>query len=114
MKKKKIISFIMMSVGLILILAAMGFVFYLSINSPFTMSDAEFIYIKGPHPEIARVSLQDAKNAYDNNAAVFLDVRPEDAFSVSHIPGAISIPESDIDIRLGELSQSDWIITYCS
>jgi hypothetical protein len=66
------------------------------------------------YPEIQRVSLEDAKAALDAGSAVFVDVRGESSYAESHVPGALSIPLSDVENRLGELDPADWIITYCT
>jgi ArsR family transcriptional regulator len=42
-----------------------------------------------------------------------LDVRPEDEFSLGHLPGALNIPLSELERRLGELSKSREVIAYC-
>jgi hypothetical protein len=63
---------------------------------------------------MARVSLADAKAAFDIKNAVFLDVRDPIAFESSRIPGAVSIPLDQIEARLGELDKNDWILTYCT
>ena len=66
------------------------------------------------YPEIQRVSLDDAKKAFDDGNAVFLDVRSATSFGESHIPGALNIPLADINTRSGELDPNQWIITYCT
>jgi 3-mercaptopyruvate sulfurtransferase SseA len=66
------------------------------------------------YPEVARISLDDAKKAFDDNSAVFVDVRSATSFAESHIPGAVNIPLSDINTRSGELDPNEWIITYCT
>jgi 3-mercaptopyruvate sulfurtransferase SseA len=66
------------------------------------------------YPEIPRVSLSDAKAAYDNNAAIFVDVRPAASYQAGHIKGALNIPESELSYRLSELPKNRWIITYCT
>ena len=53
--------------------------------------------------EVTRLSLEDAKAAFDQKTAVFLDVRDADSYASSHIPGALSIPLSELPDRLGEL-----------
>ena len=63
---------------------------------------------------IQRTSLEDAKKAFDGKEAVFLDVRTLDAYTRNHIPGAISIPETQVTARMNELDPNQWIITYCS
>jgi 3-mercaptopyruvate sulfurtransferase SseA len=66
------------------------------------------------YPEIQRVSLEDAKAAYDAGSAVFVDVRAVDSYNISHIPGALNIPLANTQERLGELDKAKWIITYCT
>jgi hypothetical protein len=66
-------------------------------------------------PEVvARVSLEEARAAYDKNEALFLDVRSISSYAGSHIPGARSIPLADLESRMGDLDPSQWIITYCT
>ncbi len=67
-----------------------------------------------PNPEIPRVSLGNAKAAYELKSAVFVDVRDAQSYQASHIPGAVSIPLADLPNRLNELKPTDWIITYCT
>lgn len=67
-----------------------------------------------PYPEVDRVIVQDAKAAYDAGTAIFVDVRGDDLFNVGHIPGALSIPESDMESRISNLDSNAWIITYCT
>ena len=67
-----------------------------------------------PHPEIARISVQDAKAAFDSNAAIFIDTRGEPYYSQGHIPGALSITEDELSNRLDDIRSADWIITYCT
>jgi rhodanese-related sulfurtransferase/DNA-binding transcriptional ArsR family regulator len=42
-----------------------------------------------------------------------LDVRPEDEFALGHLPGAVNIPLSKLDHRLGELPVDREIVAYC-
>lgn len=64
--------------------------------------------------EAQRVTLEESKAAFDNGAAVFVDVRSAEAYATSHIPGALSIPLAEIEGRLTELDPAQWIITYCT
>ena len=61
-----------------------------------------------------RVSLQDAKAAFDAGTAVFVDVRDSGSYSDAHIPGARLIPLNELSDHLAELDPSSWIITYCT
>jgi 3-mercaptopyruvate sulfurtransferase SseA len=64
--------------------------------------------------DVTRINLEDAKTAYDQKKAVFVDVRDSDSYASDHIPGALSIPLSELPDRLGELDPNAWIITYCT
>ncbi len=67
-----------------------------------------------PYPQVVRVSQEDAKAAYDDGSAVFVDVRGDDSYNSGHIPGALSIAEEELENRFSELDPNDWIITYCT
>jgi len=94
--------------GVLLILAGMVWVVLNQPPAP----------IKTPTPDsveqVKRVSLVDAKAAYDAGTSVFIDVRDSNSYNVSHIPGALLIPVSDLTSHLSELNPSSWIITYCT
>lgn len=42
-----------------------------------------------------------------------LDVRPEDEFALSHLPGAVNIPLSQLMRRLAKLDRKGEIVAYC-
>jgi 3-mercaptopyruvate sulfurtransferase SseA len=67
-----------------------------------------------PYPEIARVSIQDAKTALESGEAVMLDVRSADAYRGRRIAGAVNIPLAELGTRIGELDPNQWIIPYCT
>ena len=75
-----------------------------------TSADAGFI----PYSDIERISLEDAKKAYDAGTVVILDIRDADSYAYSHITGAINIDLEVLESRLVELNRSDHIITYCT
>jgi len=64
--------------------------------------------------EVSRVGIEESKAAFDNGEAVFLDVRSESSYATGHIPGALSIPLADLEMRMEELDPDQWIITYCT
>jgi hypothetical protein len=66
------------------------------------------------HEEPPRVSLEEAKAAFDAGSAVFVDTRSSESYAASHIPGAVSIPFGETEARMQELDPARWIITYCS
>lgn len=67
-----------------------------------------------PYFEVPRVTLEEAIAAFDSGSAVFVDTRSEASYDDSHIPGAISIPVTEIESRMGDLDPDQWIITYCT
>lgn len=64
--------------------------------------------------DVERVSLEDAKTAFDLKQAVFIDARGEQSFAEGHIPGAISMTSSEVPTRVGELDPDTWVLTYCT
>jgi hypothetical protein len=67
-----------------------------------------------PHPEVARISVAEAKERFDGNTAVFVDTRDIEDYEASHIPGAVHMTIADIEARHMELTTSPEIITYCT
>jgi 3-mercaptopyruvate sulfurtransferase SseA len=103
---------LLMVAGVLLIGGAL--IWYLN---PFGSSPAEITVAsiaEDTYPNVPRVSLADAKAAYDTGTAVFLDVRDAGSYADSHIKGAINIPLAILPNRINELNPADWIITYCT
>lgn len=44
---------------------------------------------------------------------IVLDVRPSEEYAAGHIPGAVSVPISELKSRLKELPQGKEIVAYC-
>jgi rhodanese-related sulfurtransferase len=42
-----------------------------------------------------------------------VDVRPREEYAAAHIPGAISVPLSELKTRLGELPRDRDVVAYC-
>jgi len=42
-----------------------------------------------------------------------LDVRPPEEYRAGHIPGAVSIPVGELELRLGELPKHRAVVAYC-
>lgn len=97
--------------GLLLLVAAV----LLALNANQTQSPEIAQPTTGdPAAAVARISLADAKAAFDRGSAVFLDVRTDQEYQQSHIPGAIHIAYNELAQRLNELDPSVEIITYCT
>lgn len=62
--------------------------------------------------DIPRITLEQAKAAYDLGTAVFVDVRDVESYAQSHIAGAISIPLIELPDRMNELDPQAQIFTY--
>jgi Rhodanese-like domain len=108
-----LLPIILVAAGLVLILGAA--VFYLAY--PFKGSETvptDQTAATVPYPNVARVSLKDAKAAYDLKNAVFIDVRGEPFYSEEHIPSALSITYDELPAHIQELKKTDWIIPYCT
>jgi rhodanese-related sulfurtransferase/DNA-binding transcriptional ArsR family regulator len=45
--------------------------------------------------------------------SILLDVRPAEEFAAGHLPTALSIPVSDLEVRLPELARNKEIVAYC-
>lgn len=67
-----------------------------------------------PYPEVPRISVKDARAAFEMQAAVFVDVRGDPWFGAGHIPGALNLTEDNLLPGLAAYSKSAWIITYCT
>ena len=61
-----------------------------------------------------RISRDQAMRMIKEKKAVYIDVRSKDAYDQSHIPGAISIPLSELPNRLKEIPLNKFLITYCA
>ena len=61
-----------------------------------------------------RISLADAKKAFDAGEAVFVDTRGANFFENEHVKGAINVPSSEFDANYKNVPKDKKIITYCS
>lgn len=70
-----------------------------------------------PEPSLEsakRIERDAAIKMVDEKKAVFVDVRPKDAYDAGHIKGAMNIPLGDLIARVKELPAHKEIITYCA
>jgi len=107
---------IMMGVGSLVILGA---VIWKTLDvvqgvepTPATADTTSNSYI--PYPDVNRILLEPAKEAFDNGTAIIVDVRDAEYFTESHIAGAINIPYGEIESRLDELDPLQHYILYCT
>jgi rhodanese-related sulfurtransferase len=67
-----------------------------------------------PVDDVQRISIADARAAFDSGKAVMIDVRAEPSYKAGHIKGAQLIPFNEIGARSNELPKDKTIILYCS
>lgn len=67
-----------------------------------------------PLDNAARISLADAKKAFDDGTAIFIDTRSDMTYKQEHITGSINIPTGTLDANISKLSKSKKLIAYCS
>jgi 3-mercaptopyruvate sulfurtransferase SseA len=66
--------------------------------------------------EVPRVDLERARAAIASGEAIVIDVRSQEAYAQSHIPGALNIQLSEFETNPAgvNLDKDQWIITYCT
>lgn len=65
---------------------------------------------------VPRVTVEEAKAAFDSGAAIIVDVRSQDAYNASHVAGALFVPLGEFETNIAgvDLPKDEWIITYCT
>jgi rhodanese-related sulfurtransferase len=63
--------------------------------------------------EFEPVSREDLLARLRDGLVSVLDVRPEEEFSLGHLPGALSVPLAELERRLAELPRDREIVAYC-
>jgi rhodanese-related sulfurtransferase len=66
--------------------------------------------------DVPRVTVEEAKSAFDSGKAIIVDVRSAEAYAEGHAAGAISIPLSEFENNINNLplDKEQWIIPYCT
>ena len=67
-----------------------------------------------PLANVPRISLAEAKKAFDEGNVVFVDTRAEVSYKAEHVKGALNIPAEAFQTRYAEVPKDKKIITYCS
>lgn len=67
-----------------------------------------------PYPNVARISLADAKKAYDAGLAVLVDTHSPEMFANERIEASINMPFNEVESYLSKMPKDKMIITYCS
>jgi predicted sulfurtransferase len=65
--------------------------------------------------QVPRIRAQELKRMLDaGEDVIVVDTRSRQAYEHGHLPGAVSIPESETEARQGELSREAKIVLYCT
>lgn len=64
--------------------------------------------------EVPRISMEDAKKAFDAGSATFVDARSLDIYKEEHIKGAIDVPFGAPEKQVDSIPKGKTIIVYCS
>lgn len=63
---------------------------------------------------VARIDAVQLKDLVDRDAVTLIDVRDSAAYASGHIPGALHIPLSRIELESSNLPGTKAIVTYCT
>ncbi|MFM9905227.1 MAG: rhodanese-like domain-containing protein [Pyrinomonadaceae bacterium] len=64
--------------------------------------------------DVPRITIEDAKKAFDDGSAVIVDARAPEIYKQEHIKGAINIPIGSSDEKFDVIPKGKKIIVYCS
>lgn len=110
----KIRIFISLSVLLLASLAC-NFIAPLSTASEEPTSSSQQNILQS-EADVPRIPVEQAFTAVQSGAAIIIDVRSQESYDASHVPGALSIPLATIEADPNglPLEKDQWIITYCT
>ena len=103
---------LLVALGL-LVLSGVGAVWAARSKSAVPQPEA-VVRLENTYPEIERIGLAEARQAYDRGEAVFVDVRDPVSYKARHIPRALNIPLGEIENYVKDLDPQAWIILYCT
>jgi rhodanese-related sulfurtransferase len=63
--------------------------------------------------EFEKISVYELQTRLSNGDVTLIDVRPQEEYRAGHLPGAISIPLSELEPRVGEIPRDKAIVVYC-
>ena len=59
------------------------------------------------------VSRDELRQRAHDGTVTILDVRPGDEYALGHLAGAINVPLTELEVRLGELDPGQEVVAYC-
>ena len=70
------------------------------------------LYMDG-QDELKPVTIKDLRRLMRTGDVTVLDVRPTEEYNAAHIPGALSVPVSELKRRLREIPKGREVVAYC-
>ena len=67
----------------------------------------------GDRTDLSMITRDELRRRLRQGDVVVLDVRPQPEYDAGHIPGALSLPVSDLKSRLSEVPEGTEIVAYC-
>ncbi len=61
-----------------------------------------------------RISLADAKKAFDDGSAIFIDTHVKNAYDAEHVKGAMNVTVQELEAKFNTIPKGKKIIAYCS
>ena len=82
-------------------------------DTPGTAATAQGLATRAiPYPSVPRISLEETLPKLEQGEAILVDVRSRLSYEKEHAAGATSVPEDEIDARLGELPRDQDLVLY--
>jgi len=72
-----------------------------------------YIWPQRVNDKVKEISMDKASEAWQSKEALFIDVRAVDKYKQGHIPGAISIPLTELKSRLKEIPKKQMVLLIC-
>jgi len=63
--------------------------------------------------QLQPMDAQELLHRLSDDQVILLDVRPAEEYTAGHLPQARSIPVTELEVRLAELSADKEIVAYC-
>lgn len=75
--------------------------------------DYSWVMAHGGTAEVPTITPQEAPGWLEAHRALVLDVREPSEYTEAHIPGAVSVPQADLGLRLSEVPQDRDVLVVC-
>jgi hypothetical protein len=87
-----------------------------SLSQPASGGAAQSVRLPTTYPafEVPRISVQDAKRLYDEGKAIVIDVRSQESYAESHIPGAVNYPLPPESVYVVDAPRDALLFLYCT